>query len=104
MRSYHRATYSTSASSTRPIDLSQTFAPESENGTSQLLNDESQHPVERVESTAIHAQRKLNYSALKRAHQKREVPALDENDIEESFVRGASLRPHKRRLELKDGA
>ena len=101
MRSYHRATYSTSASSTRPIDLSQTFAPESENGTSRLLSDESQHPVERVESTS---QRKLNYSALKRAHQKREVPALDENDIEESFVRGAGLRPHNTRLELKDGA
>ncbi|KAI5124497.1 hypothetical protein M0805_003024 [Coniferiporia weirii] len=42
--------------------------------TSSLLQD---HP------------RKLNFSALKRAHQSREKPELNENDLEESFVRGS---------------
>ena len=32
--------------------------------------------------------RRLNYSALKRASQNRVRPVLDENDLEESFVRG----------------
>ncbi|PAV24337.1 hypothetical protein PNOK_0140500 [Pyrrhoderma noxium] len=33
--------------------------------------------------------RRLNYSALKRASQNRVRPVLDENDLEESFVRGS---------------
>lgn len=36
-----------------------------------------------------HTPRRLNYSALKRASQERLKPELDENDLEESFVRGS---------------
>lgn len=35
-------------------------------------------------------QRRLNYSALKKAHAARTTPVLREEDLEESFVRGAS--------------
>ncbi|KAF8652727.1 hypothetical protein AX16_004226 [Volvariella volvacea WC 439] len=33
--------------------------------------------------------KRLNYSALKRAHQQRKIPELREEDLEESFVRGS---------------
>jgi len=39
-------------------------------------------------ATSVPSSRHLNYSALKKAHQKRVVPELREEDIEEAFVRG----------------
>jgi hypothetical protein len=33
----------------------------------------------------------LNYSVLKKASQKREIPVLDEEDLEETFVKGRIL-------------
>jgi len=64
-----------------PQGLEQTTENENENDLPYL--------PEQTESEPINAQRRLNYSALKRAHQIREKPAIDESDIEESFVRGS---------------
>jgi hypothetical protein len=33
----------------------------------------------------------LNYSVLKKASQKREIPVLNEEDLEETFVKGRNL-------------
>ena len=43
---------------------------------------------QQTQSQTQNQTRKLNYSALKRASQNRVRPVLDENDLEESFVRG----------------
>lgn len=40
--------------------------------------------------------KKMNFSALKRAHQKRTKVELREEDLEESFVRGQYLSTHVR--------
>ena len=66
-----------------------------------LIEDENEVDLEGEEETSVterdgdgeqqqtQAQnRRLNYSALKRASQNRVRPVLDENDLEESFVRG----------------
>ena len=63
-----------------------------------LIEDEDELDLEGEETSVIERDedgeqqqtqnRRLNYSALKRASQNRVRPVLDENDLEESFVRG----------------
>ena len=60
--------------------------------TSVIERDEDGEQQQTQSQTQTQTQnRRLNYSALKRASQNRVRPVLDENDLEESFVRGIYL-------------
>jgi hypothetical protein len=43
-----------------------------------------------IPSTSSPVAHSLNYSALKKVSRKREVPVLNEDDLEETFIKGES--------------
>jgi hypothetical protein len=46
--------------------------------------------ITHISSASSPTAHSLNYSALKRASRKREAPVLNEDDLEETFIKGGS--------------
>jgi len=49
----------------------------------------SESHVKNASSSLAHTRKPQNLSALRKAHKERDIPALREDDLEESFVRGS---------------